>query len=221
MKSSHILGTLFILLAPSLIFSQELVLVNSSGREHIMLGEKVSFTLYIDKVNIDSFYYSEEYKTINSDFFGRSKAKFTSNFSVQSKKVGEMTVGPYFLNINGKDLSSNKFILQVSEEPTIENMIYVEAPEIANVNFETEIKIKSNYCSLSYLRLKKDSLFELESTGYSSSIGITDGVKHETSIATYNILFKDTGQFVINQETFIKLPSHNFIVPDTIKIVRE
>jgi hypothetical protein len=180
---------------------QELRLVLLSSSQTFVVGEKIRCQLVIENFKMESIMKS-------TDFDFKWYKDFEYEFEIAAKKKGQLTLGPYDIDFNGKKLVSNNLVLTIVKQPTEENEIVLKCPEKATINQQIEIELVSFKTSLSDIKIKKDaSSIVIGKISSSSSTSMRDGKTEYVYTRKIEITFLEKGTYKIDEDWFDNIPT--------------
>ncbi len=184
----------------------------SSTSQTIVLGESIEMELSIRGIEPEQIISPKgfEVKT-NSN-------RFVYAFQVIPDSTGELTLGPYHIKYDGKELTSNTITVLVRDKVTEENMIRVKLPPTAKVGEMIIFEISNGKTSMAEVVLKERDELETKASSTSSSLRIVNGERKNTYAKSFNIIFHKPGIYSIDESWFRNIPDYFTIDGNKIKV---
>jgi len=200
---------LFLLFLTNIIFGQETKLILISSADNVMVNEDIQLKLYIE--GVDSI-------IKKGDFEFNSTNQFVYNFTIKPTKDGPIMLGPYKINFNGTELTSNSIKINVSNKDLKSNTIYINIPKKSKIQDEIKIQLISKKTNLSMVTIKENQIFDFVSRSHSTSTSVKDGIIESESKITFIVKFKIKGNYNISNEWFENIPETLNVSPERIII---
>lgn len=216
----------------------DLELLLTTGNKMVRLGEPITFTLIIrgnavskiisgtkdmvpveqgtgGSIEIEGFF--------EPDFFRRATSSpkpsegFVYEFAIKPAAAGEITVGPYQIEFQGKKLVSNAFTIDVYEVPE-DTLLIIIKPEAleAKKGEPFDLVIEHGIFGLEEIELKENPDFKVESKSTSKTFRSIEGSKDViVSTTKFTITPLKEGEIKFDRESIADLPKDVY-VPETL-----
>lgn len=201
---------LLCILASFVATGQKLVLETDLTTNRFMVGENVSLTLTIEDIGKDVVVVPGKFELNTSN-------QFIYTFSITPTKKGELILGPYSIDFNGKKLRSNTLELKIRSQLK-ENDVRITCVNKASPNEEVIIELVGTKESLAKVKLIDSLNFFGHSSGSSSSTKVVDGVKTSKYMVKFKLTFRQLGIYEIDKTWFDGIPEYLNVRSEKIKI---
>jgi hypothetical protein len=152
------------------------------------------------------------------DFLDKNSDEFSCSVKVVPKDTGNIKIGPYKINYQGKKLISNSIYINVKAKES--NTVYFKVTPGAEPGESGTIQIISEGDKSIDLKLKKSEYFAITGTSSSQSINIDHGKTKTRYSLTYSVVFLKEGTLTLSGDSFEKKPEGVAVEPATIVIMK-
>lgn len=199
-------------------FSQNLVLKTDTGDDifhnkvpnKLEVNKPINLQLVIEGVNKDIIKNNEGYEII-------SDGEFVYKFIIVPEKEGNLILGPYSLEFNGQNLTSNNLSLYIKAKQKSEE-IRVVSPKEAKKNTVIKIELISNHDFLKVLKVKESADYSFKSSGSSTNKSYINGKVTNKYSVRFTFVFNKTGIYKFDESMFYGIPEELTINAESILI---
>jgi len=198
--------------------SSNIKLEISSNMETVFLGDNISLSFRIIDPNLISVLNNQELKVSNGGFQGPfNQSSFNYTISVEPLDTGIIKLGPYKINYQNMELSSNVIYIKVVKRKN-DNYLLFDTQSVVQLDSEAIIRIRSRNIDISNLKLRDSQFYTIINRSYSSNKSIINGESVTEYIKEFKVSYIKKGILELSKFDILNVTEIFDIDPIKIEI---